>query len=202
MRQQQQQQQQREEKLQQPHVPPPPVVDYQSSQVPKSQNNRLERLKTQELKELIKLKEMERRKLEIEAEIAREKAHLAELQRKEFTRPEPLKANNNKPLSTHGPSHGSGHGPAQGPAHGPAQGPAHSTSIDFDKIRCKEIEEEIAREKAHLAELQKLEFARPEPVKANINKPKVNCILISRIFFFGNILIILISRIFLGCDPI
>ena len=161
MRQQQQQQQQREEKLQQPHVPPPPVVDYQSSQVPKSQNNRLERLKTQELKELIKLKEMERRKLEIEAEIAREKAHLAELQRKEFTRPEPLKANNNKPLSAHGP------------AHGPAQGPAHSTSIDFDKIRCKEIEEEIAREKAHLAELQKLEFARPEPVKANINKPKV-----------------------------
>ena len=180
MRQQQQQQkQQREEKLQQPHVPPPPVVDYQSSQVPKSQNNRLERLKTQELKELIKLKEMERRKLEIEAEIAREKAHLAELQRKEFTRPEPLKTNNNnKPLPAHGPAHGA--------AHGPAQGPAHSTSIDFDKIRCKEIEEEIAREKAHLAELQKLEFARPEPVKANINKPKVNCILISRIFFFAS----------------
>ena len=183
MRQQQQQQkQQREEKLQQPHVPPPPVVDYQSSQVPKSQNNRLERLKTQELKELIKLKEMERRKLEIEAEIAREKAHLAELQRKEFTRPEPLKTNNNKPL----PAQGQAHVSAQGPAHGPAQGPAHSTSIDFDKIRCKEIEEEIAREKAHLAELQKLEFARPEPVKANINKPKVNCILISRIFFFAS----------------
>ena len=188
----QQQQQQREEKLQQPHVPPPPVVDYQSSQVPKSQNNRLERLKTQELKELIKLKEMERRKLEIEAEIAREKAHLAELQRKEFTRPEPLKTNNNKPLSAQGQAHVS--------AQGQAQGPAHSTSIDFDKIRCKEIEEEIAREKAHLAELQKLEFARPEPVKANINKPKVNCTLISRIFWkyfdFD------FTNFFLGCDPI
>ena len=174
----QQQQQQREEHLQQqPHVPPPPVVDYQASQVPKSQNNRLEKLKTQELKELIKLKEMERRKLEIEAEIAREKAHLAELQRLEFTRPEPLKANNNKPLpaatNVHIPAQGPDQRPAQGPAQRPAQGPAHSTTIDFDKIRSKEIEEEIAREKAHLAELQRLEFARPEPVKANNNKPKV-----------------------------
>ena len=176
------QQQQREEHLQQqPHVPPPPVVDYQASQVPKSQNNRLEKLKTQELKELIKLKEMERRKLEIEAEIAREKAHLAELQRLEFTRPEPLKANNNKPLpattNVHIPAQGPDQRPAQGPdqrpAQGPAQRPAHSTTIDFDKIRSKEIEEEIAREKAHLAELQRLEFARPEPVKANNNKPKV-----------------------------
>ena len=125
-------------------------------------------MKTQELKELIKLKEMERRKLEIEAEIAREKAHLAELQRKDFTRPEPLKTNNNKPLPATNV-----HGPA--PAHGsaPAHGPAQSTSIDFDKIRSKEIEEEIAREKAHLAELQRLEFARPEPVKGNNNKPKV-----------------------------
>ena len=130
-------------------------------------------MKTQELKELIKLKEMERRKLEIEAEIAREKAHLAELQRLEFTRPEPLKANNNKPLPATTNVHIPAQGPDQRPAQGPAQRPAHSTTIDFDKIRSKEIEEEIAREKAHLAELQRLEFARPEPVKANNNKPKV-----------------------------
>ena len=52
----------------------------------------MDKLKAQELKERMKLKEMERRKLEIEQEIAREKAHLAELQRLELSKNEPNKA--------------------------------------------------------------------------------------------------------------
>ena len=82
-----QQQKSNQQNEDQPYVPPPPTVDYNST-IPKTHSKRMEQLKTQELKELIKLKEMERRKIEIEQEIAREKAHLAELQRLELARME------------------------------------------------------------------------------------------------------------------
>lgn len=61
-----------------PVLPPPPKVDYEK---PKSNLNqqKLERLKAQELKERMKLWEMERRKREIEEEIEREKQHLANI---------------------------------------------------------------------------------------------------------------------------
>ncbi len=63
-----------------PPPPPPPKVDYSpKSNLPGSK--RIDKIKTQELKEMMKLKEMVRRKVEIEEEIAKERQHLAELQK-------------------------------------------------------------------------------------------------------------------------
>ena len=61
-------------------LPPPPPPRRSSDYYDKSDSAEIDRIRAQELKELQKLREMERRKQAIEEEIAREKQHLINLQ--------------------------------------------------------------------------------------------------------------------------
>lgn len=70
-----------------PTPPPPPQVDYQQREA----SRKMDKLRSQELKERMKLKEMEGRKRDIEEEISRERQHLAELQRLEQSRDSTVK---------------------------------------------------------------------------------------------------------------